>query len=217
MAVITDGYKEQGLRKQLIDDLRQKGITNEPVLQAMLKIPRHAFMDSAFVQFAYVDKAFPIGAGQTISQPYTVAFQTQLLELNKADKVLEIGTGSGYQTAVLIELGAKVFTIERQRNLFSKVQKFLPQLGYQPQFFYGDGYLGKPTYGPYDKILITAGAPEIPPTLIDQLKPGGKLVVPLGVKNQKMVRLIKHHNGTIETQEHGDFAFVPLLKGTASD
>jgi protein-L-isoaspartate(D-aspartate) O-methyltransferase len=217
MAVITDGYKEQGLRKQLIDDLRHKGITNEPVLQAMLRIPRHAFMDSAFVQFAYVDKAFPIGAGQTISQPYTVAFQTQLLELNKGDKVLEIGTGSGYQTAVLIELGAKVFTIERQRNLFSKVQAFLPQLGYRPQFFYGDGYLGKPTYGPYDKILITAGAPEIPQALIDQLKPGGKLVVPLGVNNQKMVRLIKHPDGSLETQEHGDFAFVPLLKGTASD
>ena len=152
---MQDSYREQGLRKKLVEKVKKKGITDSKILEAIGKVPRHLFMDSAFVQFAYVDKAFPIGAGQTISQPYTVAFQTELLILKKGDKVLEIGTGSGYQTAILLELGAKVFTIERQKKLFLNTQKFLPQLGYNPQFFYGDGYIGKPTYGPFDKILIT--------------------------------------------------------------
>ena len=213
----NDGYKEQGLRKQLVEEIISKGIKDERIIAAIGKIPRHLFMDSAFVNFAYVDKAFPIGSGQTISQPYTVAFQTELLEIKKGDKVLEIGTGSGYQTAVLMELGAKVFTIERQRDLFAKTQRFLPQLGYRPQFFYGDGYLGKPTYGPFDKILITAGAPHIPEKLIEQLKPGGFLVIPLGEKNQVMKRLTLTTEGEILTESFGDFSFVPLLKGTAND
>lgn len=214
---MIDGYREQGLRQQLVNEIKKKGIADQRILDAVGKIPRHLFMDSAFVQLAYVDKAFPIGSGQTISQPYTVAFQTELLNLKKGDKVLEIGTGSGYQTAVLIELGAKVFTIERQRNLFLKTQAFLPKLGYHPQFFYGDGYIGKPTYGPFDKILITAGAPEIPTKLIDQLKPGGCMIIPFGDKNQKMLRIVKDANGDLTHEEHGDFAFVPLLKGTAQD
>ena len=213
----SDGYREQGLRQQLVSEIIKKGIKDKRVIEAIGKIPRHLFMDSAFVNFAYIDKAFPIGSGQTISQPYTVAFQTELLKINRGDKVLEIGTGSGYQTAVLLELGAKVFTIERQRNLFLKAQRFLPQLGYHPQFFFGDGYLGKPTYGPYDKILITAGAPEIPPLLVRQLKPGGFLVVPLGEMSQTMVRLIKSDQGKDIIEDHGAFSFVPLLKGTAYD
>lgn len=215
--MLSDGFKEQGLRQQLVKEIINKGIKNEAVLQAIGKIPRHLFMDSAFVNFAYIDKAFPIGSGQTISQPYTVAYQSELLEIKKGDKVLEVGTGSGYQTAVLIELGAKVFTIERQRALFLKTQKFLPKLGYNPQFFYGDGYLGKPTYGPYDKIIITAGAPNIPEKLIEQLKPGGMLIVPLGEKIQIMTRITKLENGEIQKDEFMQFAFVPMLKGTAED
>ncbi len=213
----NDGYREKGLRQQLVNELTQKGIKDKRVIDAIGKIPRHQFMDSAFVNFAYVDKAFPIGSGQTISQPFTVAIQTELLELTKGDKVLEIGTGSGYQTAVLIELGAKVYTIERQRELFLKTQQFLPKLGYNPQFFYGDGYLGKPTYGPYDKILITAGAPDIPKLLIEQLKPGGFMVVPIGEKTQSMMRYIKTNSGELLEENHGTFSFVPLLKGIAND
>lgn len=215
--MIRDDYREKGLRLKLIEEIKQKGIKDERVLTAIEKIPRHSFMDSAFVNFAYVDKAFPIAAGQTISQPYTVAFQTELLNIQKGDKVLEIGTGSGYQTAVLLELGAKVFTIERQRNLFLSVQKFLPKLGYNPQFFYGDGYLGKPTYGPYDKILITAGSPEIPQKLVEQLKIGGLMVIPFGETSQVMLRLTKMEDGTVQEERFGKFAFVPLLKGTAHD
>jgi len=215
--MIRDDYREKGLRLKLVDDIRQKGIKDERVLAALEKIPRHLFMDSAFVDFAYVDKAFPIAAGQTISQPYTVAFQTELLNIQKGDKVLEIGTGSGYQTAVLLELGAKVFTIERQRNLFLSVQKFLPKLGYNPHFFYGDGYAGKPTYGPFDKIIITAGAPELPQKLIDQLKIGGVMVIPYGETSQVMLRITKLENGKVNEEEFGKFAFVPLLKGTAHD
>ena len=215
--MLKDGFKEQGLRQQLVKEICRKGIKAKRVIEAIGKIPRHLFMDSAFVNFAYVDKAFPIGSGQTISQPYTVAFQTELLEIKKGDKVLEIGTGSGYQTSVLIELGAKVFTIERQRKLFIQTQQFLPKLGYNPQFFYGDGYLGKPTYGPYDKILITAGAPEIPEKLINQLKPGGFLVIPLGTKTQTMIRITKMENGELKEEEFDEFSFVPMLKGTAQD
>lgn len=215
--MIFDGYREQGLREQLVKEIVNKNISDTRVIEAIGKIPRHLFMDSTFVQFAYVDKAFPIGSGQTISQPYTVAFQTELLNLKKGDKVLEVGTGSGYQTAVLIELGAKVFTIERQRNLFLKTQRFLPTLGYNPQFFYGDGYIGKPTYGPFDKVLITAGAPFIPEELINQLKVGGIMVIPVGEKSQKMLRITKLENGKIKKEDFGNFAFVPLLKGTAQD
>lgn len=215
--MLNDGFKEQGLRKQLVKEIVNKGIKNDKVIDAIAKIPRHIFMDSAFVNFAYVDKAFPIGSGQTISQPYTVAFQTELLNIKKGDKVLEIGTGSGYQTAVLLELGAKVFTIERQRELFLKTQQFLPSLGYNPQFFYGDGYLGKPTYGPFDKILITAGAPNIPEKLIEQLKVGGCLVIPLGEKIQTMLRITKQSDGSVKEERFKQFSFVPMLKGTAND
>jgi protein-L-isoaspartate(D-aspartate) O-methyltransferase len=215
--MLHDGYREKGLRQQLVNEIVKKGIQDQRIIDAIGKIPRHQFMDSAFVNFAYVDKAFPIGSGQTISQPYTVAFQTELLELKKGEKVLEIGTGSGYQTAVLLELGAKVFTIERQRELFLKVQRFLPKLGYNPHFFYGDGYLGKASYGPFDKILITAGAPEIPKLLLEQLKPGGFMVIPLGDKEQNMVRIAKTETGGFKQEQFGSFAFVPLLKGTAND
>lgn len=215
--MLNDGFKEQGLRKQLVKEIIGKGIKNEDVIKAIGKIPRHLFMDSAFVNFAYVDKAFPIGSGQTISQPFTVAFQSELLDIKKGDKVLEVGTGSGYQTAVLIELGAKVFTIERQRQLFLKTQQFLPKLGYNPHFFYGDGYIGKPTYGPFDKIIITAGAPEIPEKLIEQLKPNGILIIPVGKKIQIMTRIIKLENGDVQKEEFSEFSFVPMLKGTAQD
>lgn len=215
--MLNDDFKEQGLRQQLVKEIIKKGIEDSNIIRAIGKIPRHLFMDSAFVNFAYVDNAFPIGSGQTISQPYTVAYQTELLQINKGDKILEIGTGSGYQTAVLIELGAKVFTIERQRELFLKTQLFLPKIGYNPQFFYGDGYIGKPTYGPYDKILITAGAPNIPSKLIEQLKPGGVLVIPVGEKTQTMTRITKLPNGKTKKEEFHKFSFVPMLKGTAQD
>ena len=187
--MVSDGYREKGLRQQLVNLIAGKGITNKDILDAIGKIPRHVFMDSAFVDMAYVDRAFPIGSGQTISQPFTVAFQTQLLEIKKGDKILEIGTGSGYQTAVLLELGAKVYSIERQQQLFQKAQRFLTQMGYHPHLFYGDGYLGKATYGPYDKILITAGAPNVPETLLQQLKIGGMMVIPVGETTQKMMRI----------------------------
>ncbi len=213
----NDGFKEKGLRQQLVKEIVGKGIKNQQVIDVIGKIPRHLFMDSAFVNFAYVDKAFPIGSGQTISQPYTVAYQTELLEIKKGDKVLEVGTGSGYQTAVLIELGAKVYTIERQRQLFLKTQRFLPQLGYNPQFFFGDGYLGKPTYGPYNKILITAAVPKVPEKLIEQLKPGGMIVLPLGEPVQIMTRITKLENGDLFEETYSQFSFVPMLKGTAED
>ena len=209
-----DTYRHKGLRKQLVETIRSKGIHDERVLEAIGKIPRHLFMDSGFITFSYKDQAFPIGEGQTISQPYTVAFQTQLLEINPHDRVLEIGTGSGYQTALLLELGASVFTIERQRKLFLKAQENLGMLGYKPHFFFGDGYLGKPTYGPYDKILVTAGAVDVPQALKEQLKVGGCMVIPVGEKNtQQMVRIVRRSADDFEMSEHGTFAFVPLLKG----
>lgn len=211
----SDGYREQGLRSQLVAELAKKGITDQNVLAAIGKVPRHFFMDSAFIDFAYADKAFPIGAGQTISQPFTVAFQTQLLALKKGDKVLEIGTGSGYQTAVLLELGAKVFTIERQRELYQKVQRMLPPMGYNPNFFYGDGYLGKPTYGPFDHILVTAGAPSIPEKLLLQLKVGGSMVVPVGEVHQRMFRIVRTSDDNFTKEDFGDFMFVPMLEGVA--
>lgn len=210
----VDDFKHKGLRKKLIDSIREKGISDEAVLDAMGRVPRHLFMDSSFINFSYTDKAFPIAAGQTISQPYTVAFQTELLEVKRHQKVLEVGTGSGYQTAVLLELGARVYTIERQRQLFLEVQKTLTPLNYKPVYFYGDGYEGLPPYAPFDRILITAAASEIPQQLLDQLSIGGILVVPEGDRSgQKMVRVIRQSKTGFDRSEHGYFSFVPLLRG----
>lgn len=212
---MIDSFQHKGLRKKLVETIRSKGIRDERILEAIGTIPRHLFMDSSFIKFSYQDQAFPIGEGQTISQPYTVAFQTELLEVESRHKVLEIGTGSGYQTAVLIELGALVYTIERQRNLFLKAQAILSDLGYKPHYFFGDGFLGKETYGPYDRILVTAGAEEVPDELLNQLKTGGILVVPVGSQHgQEMVRIVRKSPDDFERTEHGSFAFVPLLKGT---
>lgn len=209
-----DTYRHKGLRRILIEELRKKGIKNEDVLSAMDRVPRHAFMDSSFINFSYRDQAFPIGAGQTISQPYTVAFQTELLDVKPLEKVLEVGTGSGYQCAVLIEMGARVFTIERQRDLYVTAQKILPQLGYKPHFFFGDGYEGAPSYGPFDKIIVTAGGEEIPSKLLSQLKVGGRLVMPVGsTQSQTMTLVEKLSENEFRTSEHGAFIFVPLLKG----
>lgn len=210
-----DSLRHQGMRKRLADGLRIKGIKDQRVLDAISKIPRHLFMDSSFIQFAYKDQAFPIGAGQTISQPYTVAFQTTLLQLQPNDKVLEVGTGSGYQAAVLVEMGANVFTIERQRELYLKAQQLLPELGYYPKFFYGDGYKGLPTYGPFDKIIVTAGAPVIPDDLLQQLTIGGRLIIPLGPpEKQVMTVVVRVSEDEFKKETHGTFVFVPLLKGT---
>ena len=209
---MVDSFRHQGLRKQLIEHLGSKGITNLKVLNAMNKIPRHLFMDNAFVNFSYQDKAFPIGAGQTISQPYTVAFQSQLLEIKPYEKVLEVGTGSGYQAAVLSLLDAEVFTIERQRELFLKTKKFLPSLGYNCMFVYGDGYKGMPNFAPFDKIIITCGAPFIPEDLVSQLKVGGRMVAPIGDGDTQVMHLIEKISET-ETRltTHGEFSFVPML------
>jgi len=210
---VKDTEKHQGLRNQLVKVLEEKGIHDKKVLEAIGKIPRHLFLDSGFEQYAYQDKAFPIGAGQTISQPYTVAFQSQLLTIQKDDKILEIGTGSGYQTAVLCMMGAKVFTIERQNELFKKTSRFLPTLGFRAkQFIFGDGYKGWPEAAPFDSIIVTAGAPFIPQPLMAQLKVGGKLVIPLGEKEQVMTMLIRKNEMQFEKQEYGEFRFVPLLE-----
>jgi len=209
-----ENYQHKGLRKKLIETIRSKGIKNEEVLDALGRVPRHLFMDSSFVNFSYTDKAFPISAGQTISQPYTVAFQTELLEVERHLKVLEVGTGSGYQTAVLLELGARVYTIERQRQLFLDAQKTLGPLNYKAIYFYGDGYEGLPAYAPFDRILITAAATEIPQSLLDQLTVGGILVVPEGDRHgQRMVRVIRDSDDHFQRSEHGHFSFVPLLRG----
>lgn len=210
---MKDTAKHQGLRNQLADLLKSKGISDDRVLEAIRRIPRHLFIDSSFEDFAYQDKAFPILAGQTISQPYTVAFQTQLLDVQPDDKILEIGTGSGYQTAVLYLMKAKVYTIERQLELYKKTSKLLPQLGYRPKIMtYGDGYKGMPADAPFDKILVTAGAPEIPKALMAQLKIGGKLVIPVGRENQIMQMLIRKSAMEFEQHEYGDFKFVPMLE-----
>lgn len=211
---MIDTYKHKGQRLKLVSELRQKGITNEAVLSAIEKVPRHLFMDSSLEIHAYIDKAMPIAAGQTISQPYTVAFQSQLLNIQKNDKVLEVGTGSGYQTAILCELGAKVHTIERQKELFDNTQLFLKKMGYIFNGFYGDGYLGLPTYGPFDKVIITAGAPYIPEELISQLKVNGLLVAPIGNTNsQTMKTLRKIDENNTDIKDYGNFIFVPMLKG----
>lgn len=212
---MEDNYKHKGIRKQLVSLLQTKGIKQAQVLQAIEAIPRHLFLDSSFLEFAYQDKAFPIGAGQTISHPYTVAFQTELLDVKKGEKILEVGTGSGYQTAVLCHLGAKVFSIERQKALYDKTKAFLPTLGYNAKLFYGDGYKGIPPFAPYDKILVTAGAPIVPPALLEQLKDGGKLVIPVGEgKVQQMYSLVRKGN-QYEQTNYGDFKFVPLLEQKA--
>jgi len=209
-----DSYRHKGLRKKLIESIRQKGIRNEEVLEAMDRVPRHVFMDSGFINFSYTDKAFPIAAGQTISQPYTVAFQTELLDVQRHMKVLEIGTGSGYQTAVLLELGARVYTIERQRELFLGAQKILGELNYKARFFFGDGYEGLPAFAPFDRILITAAAPEIPEKLLEQLAVGGIMVLPEGDRfGQKMIRVVRDTEEGHTRTEHGYFSFVPLLRG----
>lgn len=211
---MVDGYKHQGLRKKLVAILIEKGIRSESVLAAIGKIPRHFFLESAFENYAYQDIAFQIGAGQTISQPYTVSFQSELLDVQKGHKVLEIGTGSGYQTAVLLELGAKVFSIERQKLLYDKAKDFLPRIGYSAaKLFYGDGFVGKEVFAPYDRIIITCGAPFIPPKLVDQLKPGGKMVIPVDEGSaQKMLLITKNQDGDITTEEFGVFKFVPMLQ-----
>ena len=213
----NNSLRHQGMRKRLVDGLKIKGIRDEKVLAAINNVPRHLFMESSFLNFAYKDQAFPIGAGQTISQPYTVAFQTNLLQVEKNDKILEVGTGSGYQAAVLLEMGAKVFTIERQKELFQRVQKFLPEIGYHPACFFGDGYEGLPAFAPFDKILVTAGAPSVPEALKEQLKIGGRMVIPVGKENrQEMFLVIRVSENEYTTEKHGAFVFVPLLKGTVN-
>lgn len=210
---LKDTNKHQGLRNQLVKQLEEKGITDKNVLAAISKIPRHLFLNSSFEDFAYQDKAFPIGAGQTISQPYTVAFQSQLLEVQKEQKILEIGTGSGYQTAVLSLMGAKVYSVERQNELFKATSILLPKLNIRPKHLsFGDGYKGLPNYAPFDGIIVTAGAPFIPQPLMAQLKIGGRLVIPVGEKEQIMTLLIRKNETQFEKYEFGDFRFVPLLE-----
>ena len=213
MLLLKDTAKHQGLRNQLAKTLQAKGIVNENVLNAVRKIPRHLFIDSSFESHAYQDKAFPIAADQTISMPYTVAFQSQTLEVKKEEKVLEIGTGSGYQTAVLLELKAEVYSIERQHELFKRTSLFLPKLGYKPKkFIFGDGYKGLPEKAPFDKIIVTAGAPFVPKPLLSQLKIGGRLLIPVGDKTQIMTLFIRKSTKEFEKKELGDFAFVPMLE-----
>jgi protein-L-isoaspartate(D-aspartate) O-methyltransferase len=208
-----DSHKQQGNRKRLVEQLREKGIKDEHVLRAVGKVPRHLFLDSAFERYAYEDRPFSIGAGQTISQPFTVATQSELLQVKKGMKVLEIGTGSGYQASVLHEMGAKVFTIERIKELYDRTRVLLPKLGYPVKTFFGDGNLGVPMYAPYDRIIITAGAPIVPEDLIDQLVVDGIMVIPVSNGEEEVMKSIrKRANGTLETTEHGTFRFVPLLE-----
>jgi len=215
MRKYEDTYRHKGLRKKLMDILREKGITDETVLGAMNNIPRHFFLDSAFDEIAYEDRAFPISEGQTISQPYTVAYQTQLLQVKPYEKILEIGTGSIYQATVLAEMGAKVFTIERQKVLFEKTKQYVFKSKYPNlKFFYGDGFEGLPTFAPFDKVIITAAAPMIPPKLIAQLKPAGKMIVPVDEgAHQRMLRITKNADGTTSEEAFENFSFVPMLAG----
>ena len=210
---MIDSYKHKGLRQKLVDTLTKKGIKNELVLEAIGKVPRHLFMDSSFLDHAYQDKAFPIAAGQTISQPYTVAFQTELLEVEVQHKVLEIGTGSGYQTAVLCLLGADVYSIERQLELFKKTSLFLPKIGYvAKRLIFGDGYQGLKEEAPFDRIIVTAGAPFVPKPLLAQLKVGGRLVIPVGEQEQVMTLFVRKSPKNFEKHELGHFKFVPMLE-----
>lgn len=216
--MILDSYRHKGMRKQLVDSIRRKGIVDERVLKAMELVPRHLFMDSSFLEFAYEDKPFPIGSGQTISQPYTVAFQSQLLEIQKDHKVLEVGTGSGYQACILMTMGARIYTIERQKALYLKAKQLFQELGYRPKLVtYGDGYKGLPTYAPFDRIIVTAGAPYTPEALMEQLKPGGMLVIPVGQDIQVMKRIIKTQSGELREEDHGTFRFVPMLYNKSND
>jgi len=210
---MRDTPKHQGQRNQLVELLRKKGIKDEIVLTILNQVPRHLFMDTALANFAYEDKAYPIAADQTISQPYTVAFQTELLQLSSSDKVLEIGTGSGYQTAVLLGITPFVYTIERQQTLFKKTQLLFQKLGIRPKkHLFGDGYLGFETAAPYDKIIVTAAAPEVPKALLKQLKIGGKLIIPLGDREQIMTRFTKTSETAFDREQFGHFRFVPMLE-----
>ena len=215
MRKFEDSYRHKGLRKKLIDQLREKGITDEQVLTAMNNIPRHYFLDTALDHIAYEDRAFPIAEGQTISQPYTVAYQTQLLQVKPQEKILEIGTGSIYQATVLAEMGAKIFTIERQKQLFEKTKHFVLRSKYPNiKFFYGDGFEGLPTFAPFDKVIITAAAPFVPPKLLAQLKPGGKMIIPLDAgEHQRMLRITKQEDGSTTEEAFENFSFVPMLAG----
>ena len=210
--MLVDSYKHKGMRKRLVDTLIQKGITDKSVLDAINKVPRHYFLENAFEEHAYEDKAFPIGNGQTISQPYTVAFQTQCLNIKKNDKVLEIGTGSGYQTSILLEMGAEVYSIEYVKELYDKTKYFLGVLGYKANLYNGDGTLGMPKFAPYDKIIVTAGAPAVPEPLIEQLKINGVLIIPVGnMQQQSMLKLTKLGENKLLKETYADFSFVPLL------
>jgi protein-L-isoaspartate(D-aspartate) O-methyltransferase len=210
-----DTYRHKGLRKKLVETVRKKGITDERVLTALGNVPRHFFLDSAFDELAYDDRAFPIGEGQTISQPYTVAYQTQLLEVKPFTKILEIGTGSAYQAVILAEMGAQVYTVERQKKLYDQNKSFSFLKKYLSiKFFYGDGYEGLPTFAPFDRIIITAAAPEVPPRLVEQLKPGGLMVIPVGTGEvQRMMRITKLENGALKEEVFDNFSFVPMLGG----
>ena len=211
--MLKDTLKHQGLRKQLIQLLKEKGIQDTKVLEAMNKVPRHLFLDSGFEAHAYQNKAFPIGADQTISHPFTVAFQSELMQIEKDHNVLEIGTGCGYQTAVLLELGARVYSIERQQELFKKTRLFLPKLGYRPKLLvFGDGYKGLPDYAPFDSIIVTAGAPYVPKPLLAQLKVGGRLVIPIGNDPQIMHLYVRTSATEFQKETFGEFRFVPMLK-----
>lgn len=211
----VDSFKHKGMRRQLISELRAKGINDEKILEAFEAVPRHFFLDLAFINQAYSDTAFQIGAGQTISQPYTVAFQTQLLDVKRGDKILEIGTGSAFQTCILCQLGAKVFSIERQRELHIKAKHILRHFNFNPRLFFGDGFKGQVSFAPYDKILITCGAPYVPEDLLKQLKPGGVMVIPVGSQEkQEMVRITRKDEKQYTEESFGTFMFVPMLKDT---
>lgn len=213
---MLDTYRHKGMRKQLVSELGEKGIKDKKVLDAIMAVPRHLFLDAVFTEQAYSNMAFQIGAGQTISHPYTVAFQTELLELKKGEKVLEIGTGSGFQTSILCELGAKVFSIERQKELYLKANQIVPKLGFTAKMKYGDGYKGWPSFAPFDKIIVTCGAPYIPEDLVSQLKNGGRMIIPIGAgRDQEMLLITKSMDGTVSQEKRGVFSFVPMLKETA--
>jgi protein-L-isoaspartate(D-aspartate) O-methyltransferase len=210
--MLSDTYRHKGMRNKLVESIKEKGIKDENVLKAIQKIPRHFFLDTTFAEIAYQDKPFPIGLGQTISQPYTVAFQSELLQVKKDEKILEIGTGSGYQACVLAELGARVYSIERHKPLFIKARALLNEMGYFAKLFYGDGYKGLPAYAPFDKIIVTAGAPELPTSLLEQLKTGGFMIIPVGAgSNQIMTKIVKLTEKDYEKYEYGNFRFVPML------
>lgn len=214
---MKDSYRHKGLRKKLVEEITHKGIKDPDVLKAIGNVPRHFFLDTAFAEHAYENKAFPIGSGQTISHPYTVAFQSELLEVKKGQKILEIGTGSGYQTTVLCELGAKVFSIERQKELFDRTKLILKKMNYNAKLYYGDGYKGIPTWAPYDSIIVTCGAPFIPEDLLGQLKVGGKLVIPIGEEKQIMTLVTRVSETEFTQKTFGDFRFVPMLEKKARD